>query len=82
MYRKDGKTEITIMWECGFQELIVKNQRWVWDVAFSADSQYVLTASSDGIARLWHLPSNEVRKEFQGHTKALTSLAFRDGQAA
>jgi len=63
-------------------ELAVKNQRWVWDVAFSADSQYVLTASSDGIARLWHLPTNEVRKEFQGHTKALTSLAFRDGQAA
>jgi len=63
-------------------ELAVKNQRWVWDVAFSADSQYVLTASSDGIARLWHLPTNEVRKEFQGHTKALTSLAFRDGHAA
>lgn len=63
-------------------ELAVPHQRWVWDVAFSADSQYVLTACSDGVARLWHLPTNEVRKEFQGHSKAITSLAFRDGHAA
>jgi G protein beta subunit-like protein len=64
-----------------FQELHTNNQRWVWDLAFSADSQYVLTASSDGIARLWSLPANEVKREYRGHTKAITSLAFRDGQS-
>ena len=34
-----------------------ENQRWVWDVAFSADSQYLFTASSDNLARLWSLPN-------------------------
>lgn len=77
-----GHYDLPINLRGGFQELAVPHQRWVWDVAFSADSQYVLTACSDGVARLWHLPTNEVRKEFQGHSKALTSLAFRDGHAA
>ena len=26
-----------------FQEMTVEGQRWVWDVAFSADSQYMFT---------------------------------------
>ncbi len=34
-----------------WQELNAENQRWVWDVAFSADSQYLFTASSDNMAR-------------------------------
>lgn len=62
-------------------ELHVANQRWVWDLAFSADSQYLFTATSDGNARLWSLPSNEVKREYRGHLKALTCLAFRDGQS-
>ncbi|GFY52398.1 target of rapamycin complex subunit lst8 [Trichonephila inaurata madagascariensis] len=33
-------------------ELRDNNQRWVWDVAFSADSQYLVTASSDNLSRL------------------------------
>ncbi len=64
------------------QTLHVPNQRWVWDLAFSADSQYALTASSDGLARLWSLPTNEVKKEYKGHSKAVTALAFKDGQAS
>lgn len=68
-------------------ELIVENQRWVWDVAFSADSQYLFTASSDNLARLWSLPnesndfSYEVKRTYKenGHQKAVTCLAFRDG---
>ncbi len=61
-------------------------------MAFSADSQYIFTASSDNVARLWSLAppgspgSNEaipkVKREYLGHQKALTCLAFRDGQAA
>ena len=65
-----------------FQELTVEGQRWVWDVAFSADSQYMFTASSDGVARLWSIPhSPEVKRTYKenGHTKAVTCLAFRDG---
>lgn len=60
-------------------ELKDSNQRWVWDVAFSADSQYIITASSDNLARLWSISTGEVKREYSGHSKALTSLAFKDG---
>ncbi|GLH02921.1 Protein LST8 homolog [Gryllus bimaculatus] len=60
------------------QELKHDEQRWVWDAAFSADSQYVLTASSDGVARLWNVVTGKVEKEYKGHQKAITALAFRD----
>ena len=66
-----------------FQELTVEGQRWVWDIQFSADSQYMFTASSDGVARLWSVFENpEVKRTYKenGHTKAVTCLAFRDGQ--
>ena len=52
-------------------------------MAFSADSQYMFTASSDGVARLWSVFENpEVKRTYKenGHTKAVTCLAFRDGQ--
>ena len=29
------------------------HQRWVWDAVYSADSAYLITASSDQTARLW-----------------------------
>lgn len=64
------------------QDLHVDKQQWVWDLAFSADSQYLLTASSDKMARLWSLPTNEVKCEYVGHTMNVTCIAFRDGQVA
>jgi len=74
------------LWDTSNQEYIsemtVEGQRWVWDVAFSADSQYMFTASSDGVARLWSIPAKpEVKRTYKenGHTKAVTCLAFRDG---
>lgn len=58
---------------------------WVWDCAFSADSRYLLSAHSDGIARLWNLEDcaanvvvNKPGLEYKGHQKAITCLAFRD----
>lgn len=54
-------------------------QRWVWDCAFSSDSLYVITASSDQTARLWSLETSEIKREFNGHQKAITALAFSDG---
>ena len=41
-------------------------------------SQYVLSASSDSVARLWSLKTGELKREYQAHQKPLTSLAFRD----
>ncbi|KAI5698838.1 hypothetical protein M8J75_012584 [Diaphorina citri] len=60
------------------RELGTANQRWVWDAAFTLDSKFLLTASSDGVARLWNIETGEVDKEYSGHQKAITSLAFCD----
>ncbi|XP_002736782.1 target of rapamycin complex subunit lst8-like [Saccoglossus kowalevskii] len=56
-----------------------KTQRWVWDCSFSGDSQYLVTASSDNVARLWSVEQGEIKREYSGHQKAVTSLAFYDG---
>ncbi|XP_073980769.1 MTOR associated protein, LST8 isoform X1 [Rhodnius prolixus] len=60
------------------QELKLDSQRWVWDVAFSADSKYVITASSDGVARLWNLENGTIEREYTGHQKPITALAYSD----
>ena len=51
-------------------------------MAFSADSQYLFTASSDNMARLWSIPECSVKRTYRenGHSKAVTCIAFRDGQ--
>lgn len=54
------------------------HQRWVWDAAFSSDSQYVFTASSDGFAKIWNIETGNMEKEYSGHLKAVTALAFKD----
>ncbi|VEL19342.1 unnamed protein product, partial [Protopolystoma xenopodis] len=51
---------------------------WVWDCAFSADSRFLITATSDGIARLWNLETGDNLVEYKGHRSAITCLAFRD----
>lgn len=61
-----------------WRELRCENCRWVWDAAFSADSQYLFTASSDGTGRLWKLDTKDIEREYIGHQKAITALAFRD----
>ena len=50
----------------------------MWDLGWSTDSQYLVTASSDNSARLWSVQSGQVRREYQGHQKAVTCVAFRD----
>lgn len=55
-----------------------KNQRWVWAAEFSADSQFLITASSDSVVRLWHVDTAEIKREYTGHQKAVTALAFSD----
>jgi G protein beta subunit-like protein len=55
------------------------HQRWVWDAVFSADSAYLLTACSDGQARLWDVtrPSQPMR-HYTGHSRAVTAVALAD----
>ena len=51
---------------------------WVWDAAFCADSTYLVTASSDQIARLWNLRSGDVVRQYHGHESAVTCVALND----
>lgn len=46
---------------------------------FNISKINTFSASSDGTARLWSIETSEIAKEYIGHQKALTSLAFQDG---
>lgn len=52
--------------------------KWVWDCAFSADSAYLVSASSDNTARLWSISSGDCICIYTGHSKAITSVALND----
>lgn len=52
--------------------------KWVWDCAWSADSEYLVSASSDNTARLWSAASGDCVCIYTGHLKALTSVALND----
>jgi len=54
------------------------DQKWVWDAAFTSDSQHVFTASSDGKSRLWSIKTSTVRRYYEGHKKAVSALVYRD----
>ena len=51
---------------------------WVWDCAFSADSAYFISGSSDKKCKLWDLKSGNTILDYIGHLKAVTSVALND----
>uniref|UniRef100_A0A182KFW4 Target of rapamycin complex subunit lst8 n=1 Tax=Anopheles christyi TaxID=43041 RepID=A0A182KFW4_9DIPT len=51
---------------------------WMWDAVFNYNSKYIITASSDCLARLWDIETNRVERLYSGHLKAVTALALRD----
>ena len=57
---------------------LVGHTRWVWDAVFSADSAYIVTASSDGTSKLWGVSSGEMVRTYAGHQKAVTAVAMND----
>lgn len=69
--------------DSGIEKLILRHSleghlKWVWDCAFSADSAYLVSASSDNTARLWSASSGDCISIFTGHLKALTSVTLND----
>ncbi|KAF9295684.1 TOR complex subunit lst8, partial [Mortierella antarctica] len=60
------------------EKTLVGHQRWVWDCAFSADSAFLVTASSDHVARLWDLATGETIRQYNGHQKAAVCVALND----
>lgn len=62
-----------------FLETTLSNhQRWVWDCAFSADSAYLVTVSSDHYARLWELASGQIIRQYSGHHRGAVCVALND----
>ena len=54
------------------------HSQWVWDMAFSADSAYLVSASSDKTAKLWNLKAGQCIVEYANHRKAVTAVALND----
>lgn len=52
--------------------------KWVWDLAFTCDSEYLFTASSDKSARLYSVKTGEQVNEYVGHQKPVVCLAYSD----
>ena len=55
--------------------------RWVWDCEFSSDSNFLVTGSSDNTARSWNLALGDTICHFNGHHKAIISVALCDTTA-
>jgi G protein beta subunit-like protein len=60
---------------------LTQHNKWVWDCVFSADSSYLVTASSDHSARLFNLRSGEVVRQYTGHQSAVTCVALNDSSS-
>ncbi len=49
---------------------------WVNDCAFSPDCTKILSASNDGLLKLWDVGTGEDKKTFVGHSFEVTACAF------
>ena len=67
---KDGSMHLT--------KTLKGHDRWVWDCVFSADSAYLVTASSDQTARLWDVGHGDTIRQYTGHHKAVITVALQD----
>ena len=47
-------------------------------MVYSADSFYIVTASSDSYVKLWDARTGEVVNTYAGHSLAVISLALND----
>jgi G protein beta subunit-like protein len=60
------------------ESTLANHQRWVWDCAFSADSAYLVTVSSDHYARLWELATGQIIRQYSGHHRGAICVALND----
>ena len=63
------------------EKVLTGHQRWVWDMAYSADSAYLVSASSDHTARLWELASGSTVRQYNAHHKACVCVALNDSSS-
>jgi G protein beta subunit-like protein len=60
------------------EKTLTGHQRWVWDCVFSADSNYIITTSSDNSARVWQCSDGSMIRTYTGHQKSVTCVALSD----
>lgn len=54
------------------------HSKWVWDCAFSCDSEFLISCSSDGLAKIWQTESGELIRNLKQHKKTVNCLALND----
>ena len=53
----------------------------IWDATFTTDSRTVVTASNDGVIRLWDAQTGELRTPLKGHQSTVYTVALsNDGR--
>ncbi|KAJ2758047.1 TOR complex subunit lst8 [Coemansia nantahalensis] len=60
------------------ERTLVYHNRWVWDAAFSSDSRYLVTVSTDTRAALWDVATGDIIREFKSHQKGVVCVALND----
>ncbi|KAJ2740847.1 TOR complex subunit lst8 [Coemansia sp. BCRC 34301] len=75
---RDGSKEEIVQAGAELVHCLNYHHRWVWDAAFSSDSGYLVTVSSDTHAALWDVSTGTVIREFKGHGKAVVCVALND----
>ena len=51
------------------EKTLYGHSRWVWDAVFSCDTDFLITASSDMVAKIWKTDTGECIKTLKGHTQ-------------
>ncbi|KAL4481702.1 hypothetical protein ABPG74_007791 [Tetrahymena malaccensis] len=57
------------------------HQKWVWDVAYGCDGEFLFSCSSDNTAKLWKLDDQQNQVEcftFKGHKQTVNCAAIND----
>ena len=61
-----------------FFKCFIGHSKWVWDCAFSCDSDFIISVSTDGTAKIWQTDTGETIKTLKGHKKGINCLALND----
>ncbi len=67
------------LWEPSSGEILQTyegHKSTIWDLAWSTDSEYFASASSDQTIRLWGTKSNQALRVLEGHSRNLIHVAF------
>jgi G protein beta subunit-like protein len=61
------------------EKALIGHKMWVWDAAFTCDSAYIATASTDNTAKLWECSTGRIARNYMGvHSKGITSIVLND----